>query len=246
VSALVTRGVSVSFGGNHAVVDASCTVEAGEIFGLIGPNGAGKSTFLGSIAGLVTTESGEVSIDGRNLSKATFWKRCRHGLAMTFQTPRFDENLTVAEQIMGQLHDARHARLGRRAKSTRERVGDLLAGMELEDVASRAPTDLTLGEIRRFEFARALANEPKVLLIDEPSSGMTAEETRLLSRTIEKIASSGVAIMVIEHNIPFIRALAARTMVLNAGRTIASGPTDAVLASDAVKEAYLGVASNAA
>lgn len=246
MTALEVRNVSVSFGGNRAVDDVSCAVEAGEIFGIIGPNGAGKSTFLNAISGLVAVESGKVAIAGRDVTRARFWARCRHGLAMTFQTPRADENLTVAEQLLGQLRNARHVRIGRGASTAVTKVGELLAEMGLEGAASEPPTELTLGEIRRFELARALANDPKVLLVDEPSSGMTAEEARLLARRLRDISGTGVAILVIEHNIPFIRALTERTMVLDAGRVIEEGHTELVLESRVVKEAYLGVASDAA
>jgi branched-chain amino acid transport system ATP-binding protein len=246
LSALVVNDVAVSFGGNRAVDGVSCAVEPGEIFGIIGPNGAGKSTFINAISGLVKLERGEVLIAERDVTRKGFWGRCRLGLAMTFQIPRSDENLTVAEQLVGQYAKARHIWLGRGASAVVTRVGELLQEMELEDSARKTPSELTLGEIRRFELARAIANEPKVLLVDEPSSGMNAEEARLLARTLQEIARTGVAVVVIEHNIPFIRALAERTMVLDAGRIIEQGKTEAVLSSDVVKEAYLGTAGNAA
>jgi branched-chain amino acid transport system ATP-binding protein len=115
----------------------------------------------------------------------------------------------------------------------------------MESVATRVPGQLTLGEIRRFEFARAMANRPRVLLVDEPSSGMTSDEAILLARSLRSIADSGVAVIVIEHNIPFIRSLASRMVVLDAGRIIARGETSAVLASNVVKEAYLGTSTAA-
>lgn len=246
MTTLEVRDISVSYGGNRAVDTVSCAVDAGEVFGIIGPNGAGKSTFLNAISGLVAVESGDVIIDGRDVTRAAFWGRCRQGLAMTFQTPRFDEDLTAAEQLLGQLRHARHARIGRGAPVAVRRVGQLLAELELEEAGGKPPSELTLGEIRRFELARALANEPKVLLVDEPSSGMNAEEARLLARTLQQISDTGVAVLVIEHNIPFIRVLAERMIVLDAGRVIEEGETEMVLESQVVKEAYLGVAGNAA
>lgn len=234
------KGVTVVFGGMTAADEVGFSVDAGEIFGIIGPNGAGKTTTLNAISGLVPITRGRVSINGVDVTGYPFWKRCRQGLAMTFQIPRSDENLTVAEQLLGQIRSARHIRLGRGAAGARDRVDELLAATEMDGVATRVPGQLTLGEVRRFEFARAMANQPKVLLVDEPSSGMTSDEAILLARSLRGIADSGVAVVVIEHNIPFIKSLASRMIVLDAGRIIESGSTTAVLASNVVKEAYLG------
>jgi branched-chain amino acid transport system ATP-binding protein len=245
MSVIELDGVTVVFGGMTAADDIGFSVDAGEIFGIIGPNGAGKTTTLNAISGLVPITRGKVSIGGVDVTGDLFWKRCRQGLAMTFQTPRSDENLTVAEQLLGQIRSARHIRIGRGAAAARARVQELLVATEMESVATRVPGQLTLGEIRRFEFARAMANRPRVLLVDEPSSGMTSDEAILLARSLRSIADSGVAVIVIEHNIPFIRSLASRMVVLDAGRIIARGETAAVLASNVVKEAYLGTSTAA-
>lgn len=245
MSVLELDGVTVVFGGMTAADDVGFSVEAGQIFGIIGPNGAGKSTTLNAISGLVTAASGTVRINGEDVTGDPFWKRCRRGLAMTFQTPRSDENLTVAEQLLGQIRSARHIRLGRGAAAARGRVNELLKATDMEDAATRVPGQLTLGEIRRFEFARAMANEPSVLLVDEPSSGMTSEEAILLARSLRMIADSGVAVVVIEHNIPFIKSLASELIVLDAGRIIERGTTAHVLSSNVVKEAYLGTSTAA-
>ena len=236
--------VSVSFGGNKAVDDVSFELDSGQIMGIIGPNGAGKSTTLNAIAGLVVPDQGTITLNGQDVTTKPFWRRCRAGLAMTFQTPQSDQNLTVAEQLLGQLRSVRHLFLGPGARAGRERVHQLLDEMDLHQIAERRTDSLTLGEIRRFEFARAVANEPTVLLVDEPSSGMTADESKLLALTIQRIADRGVAVILIEHNIPFVRALAENIVVLDLGKIIASGATSDVLASDIVKEAYLGTAKD--
>jgi len=245
MAAIELAGVTVVFGGMTAVDDVGFSVEPGEIFGIIGPNGAGKSTTLNAISGLVPLTRGHVAINGSDVTGDPFWKRCQKGLSMTFQTPRSDENLTVAEQLLAQLRCAHHIRLGRGASKARARVHELLVATEMQDEASRLPGELTMGELRRFEFARAMGNRPKVLLVDEPSSGMTSDEAIMLVRSLRAIADSGVAVVVIEHNIPFIKSLASRLLVLDAGSVIEHGDTAAVLTSDVVKEAYLGTSTAA-
>jgi ABC-type branched-subunit amino acid transport system ATPase component len=237
--ALRVEGVEVRYGGTTAVTGVSCTVAPGEVVGLVGPNGAGKSTLLKAIAGLVTAQEGRFHLGEVELTGSSFARRCRAGLGLTFQIPRNAGRLTVSEELFAQSRGFRHRWLpgSRRAMDT---VAGLLRELDLEAVADRRVPDLTLGEIRRFEVARALVNDPAVLLVDEPASGMTADEASLLAGSLSRLARRGVGVLLVEHNIPFLSSLADRAVVLDAGKLLIEGPTQEVLTSAPVQEAYLG------
>jgi ABC-type branched-subunit amino acid transport system ATPase component len=236
---LQLQNVTVAYGTMVAVEDVSISMGAGEIVALIGPNGAGKSSLVNAIGGLVRVKSGRVEIDGVDLTDASAAQRVRQGLSRTFQTPRMERWLTVEEQLAAQSPEyGYNAWLGRNGFRTQLR--ETLEEFGLLQMARRTASTLTLGELRAFEFARALVRAPKLLLVDEPASGMSAEEAGVLARSLVKLRRSGVAILVVEHNIPFVRGIASRVVVLAAGRVIADGETSDVLQSDLVKEAYLG------
>jgi branched-chain amino acid transport system ATP-binding protein len=234
--------VTVRFGGNPALEDVSFAARRGEVLALIGPNGAGKSTMLKTIAGLQRPTAGRVELQGEDVSDVSFRGRATRGLALTFQIPRSATALTVEEQIAGQAKGFRHVRFSH-DDAALERVSDVIARVGLADAARKRTRDLTLGEIRRFEVARALVNQPNVLLVDEPASGMSSDEAKQLVEVLRAVADGGVTVVLVEHNIPFVSALARRTVVLSAGRLLIEGETAEVLASPTVKEAYLGQAA---
>ncbi len=235
-------GITVRFGGNPALEDVSFAARRGEVLALIGPNGAGKSTALKTVAGLQRPDAGTVELQGEDVSDVSFRGRATRGLALTFQIPRSASFLTVEEQIAGQARGFRHVRFSRH-NAALARVAEVIERVGLEDAAAKRTRDLTLGEIRRFEVARALVNEPQVLLVDEPASGMSSDEARQLVDVLRGVADGGVTVILVEHNIPFVSALARRTVVLSAGRVLIEGSTADVLASPTVKEAYLGQAA---
>lgn len=237
--ALRVEGVEVRYGGTTAVTAVSCTVAPGEVVGLVGPNGAGKSTLLKAVAGLVTAQEGRFHLGQVELTGASFARRCRAGLGLTFQIPRNAGRLTVSEELFAQARGFRH-RWSPGSRRSSEIIAGLLRDLDLDAVAERRVPDLTLGEIRRFELARALVNEPAVLLVDEPASGMTADEAKILSDALARLADSGVGVLLVEHNIPFLSSLADRVVVLDAGKLLIEGPTQDVLTSTPVQEAYLG------
>lgn len=238
-SALEVTGLEVRYGGTIALSDVSLRVRSGEMVALIGPNGAGKSTLLKAVCGLTPASAGSVQIAGRSVDEHSFARRCAEGIGLTFQIPRSAPRLTVEEELVAQARDFTH-RLLPGSKRVLQRISDLVGAMELGDVLTRPISQLTLGEIRRFELARALVNQPSVLLVDEPASGMSGDETRVLGAALVEVAASGVAVLLVEHNIPFVSSLAKHVVVLDAGRLLIEGPVGEVLESAAVKEAYLG------
>ncbi|MEQ8719096.1 MAG: ATP-binding cassette domain-containing protein [Acidimicrobiales bacterium] len=238
---LEVRDICVTFGGSRAVDGVSMAVPEGAIVGLIGPNGAGKTTLLKVMAGLVRPDQGSVSLRGVDVTRSGIARRARAGLAMTFQVPRSVANLTVGEQLLIPLASFRRFGSRERREHWQALVQRVVADLDLAALLDRYPTELTLGEIRRFEVARALMREPAILLVDEPASGMSSEDVVTLAGQLRRVAAGGVAVLLIEHNVPFVREVASTLHVLDLGRLIASGSPADVLANDAVKDAYLGV-----
>jgi branched-chain amino acid transport system ATP-binding protein len=239
---LLVEEIVVRYGGNAALNGVSCAAAPGEILGVIGPNGAGKSTLLRSIMGLQPVSAGRIHLDGRDVTRTSFSARCRLGAAMTFQIPRGTPSLTVAEELAAQARGFWHRGLPASRKRL-QAVADVVERLDLGEVVRRRISQLTLGEERRFELARALVNQPSLLLVDEPSSGMSASEATVLASALRNIADGGVAVVLVEHNIPFISALTRRSVVLDAGWLLLEGPTPDVLKSETVQGAYLGRAT---
>jgi branched-chain amino acid transport system ATP-binding protein len=249
VSLLVARGVSKSFAGITALDDVSLDVEAGEIVGLIGPNGAGKTTFFNCLLGVLKPNGGTVTFDGRDLARVPTYRRARLGIGRTFQrielfggmTPR--EHFLVTERVRngrGSLwKDVLF--LGRPSADEKARAAAMLEMLGLERVADRPVESLSLGVGRLVEIGRALMTGPKLVLLDEPSSGLDREETAALGDKLRSVQrEQGTAILLVEHDVDFVRSLVQRIFVLDFGTMIASGPTAEVFADDAVRRAYLG------
>lgn len=232
--------VHVTLGGQEILHGVSIEVRAGEVVGLIGPNGAGKSTVINAICGVWKVGQGAVRLVGHDVSRYSTTQRARLGIGRTFQIPRVTENLTVEEEVVLGLRPRRLAdRLWLTRRLTPKLVGALNSVAMLERSRDLG-RNLTLSEVRRLEVARAVAAEPKVVLADEPASGMSNQESQALGRVFRQMAADGVGILLVEHNIPFVRATADRLVVLDLGRVIAAGGVDKVLADHRVVEAYLG------
>ena len=232
--------VHVSLGGQEILHGVSIEVGAGEVVGLIGPNSAGKSTIINTICGVWKVRQGAVKLAGRDLSRHSVTQRARLGIGRTFQIPRVTENLTVEEEVVLGL---RPHRLVDQVWLTRRLTPKLTGALTSVSMLERSRDlgrDLTLSEVRRLEVARAFVAEPKVVLADEPASGMSNRESQALGRLFRQMAADGAGILLVEHNIPFVRAIADRLVVLDLGRVIASGGVDKVLADRRVVEAYLG------
>jgi branched-chain amino acid transport system ATP-binding protein len=238
---LVADGVSVRFGGLAAIDDVSFTLEPGAIVGLIGPNGAGKTTLVNVLSGFQRPGAGEVRLEERRLVGAAPDAFARAGIARTFQAVRLFKGLSVSENLEVSL-----AANGLSRTRARERAKALLAEFLPGDRGAAPASALTYGEERKVGIARALALEPRYLLLDEPVAGMAAAEVEDLRAAIDRIrAAYGCGILVVEHNMALIFALCDRIHVLGSGRTIAVGSPNQISADARVREAYLGVSESA-
>jgi branched-chain amino acid transport system ATP-binding protein len=236
VTALEVRDVSVAFGGRRALDDVSLSAAPGTVTGLIGPNGAGKTTLFNVICGLQKPTSGRVSIDGRDVTRLAPFKRARTGLARTFQRLELFSLLTVHENVRVA------ARVAGRPDPDRVAHG-LLDQLGLGDVADQRADRLPTGQARVVELARALATDPRVLLLDEPASGQDEAETARFSAVVSQVAADGVAVVLVEHDVELVMGLCSTVHVLDLGRLIASGPPERVQQDSSVRQAYLGAAS---
>jgi branched-chain amino acid transport system ATP-binding protein len=254
VSLLEVRGLSKRFGGLYALRDLELAVESGEILSVIGPNGAGKTTFFNVITGIYEPEGGQVVFEGHKLVGLKSNRITRLGIARTFQTVHLFPNMTVLENAMvGQHCRTRSGLLGavlqlpatkREEVRVREKAQDALAffGTRLSGYRHDQPaSSLSYANRRRLEIARALATEPRLLLLDEPTAGMNPKETEEMTRLIWRLRRErGLTIVVIEHDMRVVKGVSDRVIALDYGRKIAEGTYEEVAHDPQVIEAYLG------
>ena len=232
--------VCVAFGGNQVLTDVSLTVAEKGVTGLIGPNGAGKTTLFNVVSGLLAPKSGRVSIDGHDVTKAGPARRARRGLARTYQRLELFTSLTVRDNVLvaGEIRNSwsRRGRINVTAET--DRVLDLVG---LGDVAGREVSELPTGRARVVEVARALMTQPKVLLLDEPASGQTEQETEAFGRLLRQLVDErDLAICLVEHDVGLVMGTCEHIHVLDYGQVIASGSPDQVKDDPVVVNAYLG------
>jgi branched-chain amino acid transport system ATP-binding protein len=246
---LDARGVTVRFSGIRALQAVDLRVAPAELAGLIGPNGAGKTTFFNCLTGLLRPDSGIVRFAGRDVSRAPAHLRARLGMARTFQRIELFGGLSVRDHLIVAAR-ARRVRggvlrdLARRSAPTDEeqsRCAETLALLGLDDVADQPIESLSLGRGRLVELGRALMAEPRLLFLDEPSSGLDANETADIGRVLQTVNEQrGTAILLVEHDLELVRQVTRRLVCLDLGAVIADGPTTDVLADPAVRRAYVG------
>lgn len=246
---LDVKGVSVNFGGVHALSDVSFHVEKGEFLCLIGPNGAGKTTLLRAITGVVTPQRADIRLEGRNIGKLPTHRRIQMGLALTHQIVKPFRSMTLLDNVALAVGHRRIRRIVRALLSTgrsteRRKALELLALVGIEKHAHQAVGGQPLGVLKRLEVARALALEPSLLLLDEPLAGLNHVEAGRLADTIARINQSGLTVVMIEHNLGEVLRVSRRLVVLDNGRKIAEGPPDDVMRIPHVRAAYVGKEEN--
>lgn len=232
---LTVRGVGKTFGGLKAVSDVDLTVRKGQIVGIIGPNGAGKTTLFNVISGHLPASSGSIEFDGVDVTRKPAYTRARLGMGRTFQIVHPIPSLTVMENAMIGAFGTY-----RRRKDAADRAADVLEQVELLHRADSKAGDLTLAGRKRLEVARALAGNTKLLLLDEVMAGLNPAEADLAIAMIKRLSEGDLSIVLIEHNLKVVNQLAEHVLVLDYGRSIATGRPADVLVDPAVVRAYLG------
>ena len=250
---LETKNLGISFGGLKAVQDVNLKIKKNEIYGLIGPNGAGKTTLFNILTGVYKPTTGTFYINGEELRGLSQDKINQKGIARTFQNIRLFNNMTVVRNVMVGLHNHpdfkcplwvslfRLPRHFRCEKEMRAKAKELLRIFDLEEDRNNLACNLPYGKQRKLEIARALATEPKLLLLDEPAAGMNPNETEDLVRTIKTIRDRfDMTVLLIEHDMKFVSGLCDEVTVLNFGTVLAEGETQKALSDPEVIRAYIG------
>lgn len=248
---LVAKDISITFGALKAVDNFNIEIKSGELIGLIGPNGAGKTTVFNILTGVYNASSGEYTLDGQNVIKTSTSALVKKGLARTFQNIRLFKYLSVVDNVVAAYNFRmkygifkgmfRTPAYWKEEKVAREKAIELLKIFDLDKYANTHAGNLPYGEQRKLEIARAMATEPKILLLDEPAAGMNPKETEDLMNTIKLIRDKfGIAVLLIEHDMKLVLGICERLIVLNHGTILASGEPTKVINDPRVVEAYLG------
>jgi len=244
---LNATGISVSFGGVHAVVDVDLEVQEGQIVGLIGPNGAGKTTFIDAITGFVKSD-GRVEIDGEDLTGAPPHTRARRGLARTWQSIELFDDLSVRENLLVASHRPSVLRTLKETVSSPDlasaEIDSMLSVLGLDQIADELPTELSQGQRKLVGIARALVAQPRLVCLDEPAAGLDTHESEELSRRLRALVDAGQSMLLIDHDMGLVLGICDEVVVLEFGKVIARGPADVVRRDPDVIKAYLGSAAS--
>ena len=248
---LEVKNLGISFGGLKAVENLNMKIEKGALVGLIGPNGAGKTTAFNLLTGVYLPTSGSIMLEGKNIVGKKPAEICQAGIARTFQNIRLFSKMTVIDNVKVALHN--HFKYGlvsslvhtpgyfKKEQEIQERAEEILKIFELESYQDTLASNLPYGKQRKLEIARALATDPKLLLLDEPAAGMNPNETAELMETIELIREKfGITILLIEHDMKLVAGICEYIYVLNFGTELANGTPQEVLNDPQVVKAYLG------
>ncbi len=248
---LEVKNLGISFGGLRAVDGFHLSIEKGQLYGLIGPNGAGKTTVFNLLTGVYKPNEGIVTLDGENITGKKTIEINKAGIARTFQNIRLFKEMTVLDNVKVGLHNQKHystiegilrlPRYHKVEKEMNERAMELLKVFDLDQEAHTLAANLPYGKQRKLEIARALATDPKLLLLDEPAAGMNPQETQELMKTIHFVRDKfDMTILLIEHDMKLVSGICEKLTVLNFGQVLAEGETSEVLNNPQVITAYLG------
>ncbi|NYZ14987.1 ABC transporter ATP-binding protein [Azospirillum sp. RWY-5-1] len=247
---LRVEGLSREFGGVLAVADLSFTIAAGTVHSIIGPNGAGKTTLFNLITGVYRPSGGRVLFDGRDVTGMAPYRLAALGLSRTFQNLQIFMNMTAVENVMVGRHRHLDTRLlpallrlpslVRRDHAAADRAAELMRAVGLERYVGTDAASMPYGALKRLEIARALAAEPKLLLLDEPAAGLNATEKKEIGAVIRRIADTGITVVLVEHDMKMVMGLSDHILALNYGRKLAEGRPEEVARDPDVVAAYLG------
>ena len=250
---LVAENIGIGFGGLRALDGVGFSARAGEVLAIIGPNGAGKTTLFNIVSGLYRADTGRITLNGKDVTHTPPHLLAASGLSRSFQNLQIFFRLTALENVMAGRHLAESSSLladlfrlpaSRRAnQATRDRALELLAEVGLAEHAETSAASLPYGALKRLEIARALATEPRVLLLDEPAAGCNEAETAEIDHLIADIAARGIAVVLIEHDMKLVMRISRHVVVLNQGRMLAEGTPEQVRNNAEVIAAYLGTDS---
>jgi branched-chain amino acid transport system ATP-binding protein len=247
---LEVENLSIAFGGVKAVQNVSFSVEKGIVYSVIGPNGAGKTTLFNLITGVYTPSEGEIRLDGHSIAGTAPHELALRGMARTFQNLQVCMNMTALENVMVGAHlkldrnlvraMLRFPALARRDAQLRDEARELMRFVGLEAYCSLGANSMPYGALKRLEIARALAAKPRILFLDEPAAGLNSKETAEIDELVQKVAASGVTVVLVEHDMKMVMNISDRILVLDYGKKLAEGSAQEVRENPDVIAAYLG------
>jgi lipopolysaccharide export system ATP-binding protein len=239
-STLIVRGLQKSYGARQVVSDVSLQVESGEVIGLLGPNGAGKTTSFYMIVGLVPSDAGEIDLNGADISRLPIHRRATLGLSYLPQEASVFRKLTVEDNIRAVLELQQHEGKALSKSQIEQRLNTLLSDLQIEKLRENQALSLSGGERRRVEIARALATNPRFVLLDEPFAGVDPIAVIEIQRIVRFLKERNIGVLITDHNVRETLGICDRAYIINQGAVLASGRPDDIIANESVRRVYLG------